>query len=488
MSHSVSSRHPRRSDRLADDWTEKYRPTGLDAVIGNPGAVKSLREWAASWSKGIPAKRACVISGTPGIGKTTSALALARDMGWGIVEMNASDQRTGDAIRNVALRGAYFNTFDDSGDYLSTKDGGMKLIILDEADSLFGNADRGAMPAINELIKTTRQPVVLIVNDLYALTKKSSAVKSDTLQIVFRKPPARSISLALKKILDNEGISADPVLLDRIADNSAGDMRAAIRDLESVALGRRSVSADASEVLTERIIRKDMYDLMDSIFRKSDPMGSRMMVSKTDTDPDTMMLWVEENLPYEYREPGDLVRGYEKLSRSDIFLGRVHRRQYYGLWGYANDLMTAGVAISRFSNFVNRERIRFPMYLMKMSRSKAVRAMKYSICTKLAIYLHTSTARISNDVLQYIKRMAINDAEIRRLLAIDAGFDPEELGFLLGEKMDSPIVKTAFLAEAKKVQESKPMKEEYIPPVAKIEAKAPEQPKEKGKQRSLFEF
>ncbi len=109
------------------DWTEKYRPKTLDDVIGNPGAVSSLRLWAESWEKGIPEKRAVVLIGTPGIGKTTSAEALAMDMGWSVVEMNASDQRTGDAIENIAIRGSKFNTFSDSGEYLDTGKGQRKL-------------------------------------------------------------------------------------------------------------------------------------------------------------------------------------------------------------------------------------------------------------------------------------------------------------------------------------------------------------------------
>ena len=138
---------------MSQDWTEKYRPKSLSEVVGNPKAVGELKAWADSWNKGIPPKRAVILIGSPGIGKTTSAEALANDMGWGIIEMNASDQRTGEAIRNTALRGALTNTFDSDGGYLSTKEGGRKLIVLDEADSLFGNVDRGAMPVINELIK-----------------------------------------------------------------------------------------------------------------------------------------------------------------------------------------------------------------------------------------------------------------------------------------------------------------------------------------------
>ena len=125
---------------MSEDWTEKYRPRSLSGVVGNPKAVGELRKWADSWSTGIPKNRAVILMGPPGVGKTTSAEALAADMGWGIVEMNSSDQRTGEAIRSVALRGAFAQTFGDDGEFRSTADGGRKLIVLDEADSLFGNA------------------------------------------------------------------------------------------------------------------------------------------------------------------------------------------------------------------------------------------------------------------------------------------------------------------------------------------------------------
>ena len=63
------------------DWTEKYRPKSLDEVVGNERAIIELRKWASSWSKSIPKKRAVVLSGRPGTGKTSSALALANDFG-----------------------------------------------------------------------------------------------------------------------------------------------------------------------------------------------------------------------------------------------------------------------------------------------------------------------------------------------------------------------------------------------------------------------
>ena len=105
---------------MSEDWTEAYRPSGLDEVVGNPKAVQDLRSWAQAWEDGKPVKRAAVLIGTPGTGKTSAALALAADLNWDVVEMNASDQRNADAIKSVALRGAMGETFSETGEYPSS--------------------------------------------------------------------------------------------------------------------------------------------------------------------------------------------------------------------------------------------------------------------------------------------------------------------------------------------------------------------------------
>ena len=466
------------------DWTEKYRPKSLSDVVGNPSAVKELLDWANSWNEGKVKKKAVVLIGSPGVGKTSSAEALANDMGWTIIEMNASDQRTGNAIKETALMGAYFNAFRNDGNYIDSKDGGKKLIILDEADNLFGNADRGALPAINELIKTTKQPVILIVNDFYALSKKSSAIKTDTIQISFRKPTSSSIATALRKIVEKEGITADAETIKKIAEVASGDMRAAVRDLESLSQGKSTIDMASAEKLSGRVTRDDMYSVLNEIFRKNSIQGSKRVLSNTDVDPDTALIWIEENLPYEYKEPGDLVRGFEKLSRADVFLGRVHRRQYYGFWSYANDMMTAGVASAKMSNTVSHERFRFPTYLMKLSRSKAVRALRKSVCFKLACFLHTSTKRIEFEVLNPLREMANNDAGIRMMLVRDVHFEPEELGFILNAKIDSNIVKDAFVM-AKDIPSKNNLSNsaeiKYIEPEPEVRV-------EKKPQSKLFDF
>lgn len=438
--------------------------------------------------------RAVVLIGTPGVGKTTSAEALARDMGWSIIEMNASDQRNAQAIEDIAIRGSKFNTFSDDGSYLDTGKGQRKLIVLDEADNFFGNADRGAIPVITKLIKETLQPVILIVNDYYELSRKCSAAKTNTVQITFQRPKAATMVKALNRIAENEGVQVDPDAMALIAEKANGDMRAAVRNLEALSLGTDHVTLEMADGISARDKRNDMYALMSAIFRSSDAMKARRVMMDTDTDPNEMELWVDENLPYEYVDKGDLVRGYEKLSRADIYLGRVSRRQYYGFWSYAGDMMSAGVNTARMSNKFSHDRLHFPSYLSKMSRSKAARTLRKSIDLKLAIYLHTSTKRVDLDILPYVKQIVQNDPDMRIVITKELELEPEELGFLLDKKPDSKDVKSVFAAieeqstHMKKVPAAHPEPE----PAAKKAEPVPEQPKKpvekKKNQASLFDF
>ena len=93
------------------DWTEKYRPKSLDEVVGNERAIIELRNWASSWNEGIPKKRAVILSGKAGTGKTSSAIALANDFRWTVIELNTSDARNAEKIKHVATFGSINETF-----------------------------------------------------------------------------------------------------------------------------------------------------------------------------------------------------------------------------------------------------------------------------------------------------------------------------------------------------------------------------------------
>jgi replication factor C large subunit len=197
------------------DWTEKYRPQTLDEVRGNDKAVEALREWATTWPEH---REAVILRGRPGVGKTSAAHALAADMGWGVVELNASDQRTADVVERVAGEAASSGT-------LTGGAAGRKLVLLDEADNLHGNADRGGAGAITSLVKDARQPVVLVANEYYDM---SQGLRNACRDIEFRDIPARSILPVLLDLCRREDVCYDDGALEAIAEQKSGNLRGAV--------------------------------------------------------------------------------------------------------------------------------------------------------------------------------------------------------------------------------------------------------------------
>lgn len=422
------------------DWAEKYRPKSLKEVVGNPSATQELEKWANSWTRRIPEKRAVVLAGEPGVGKTSVALSLASDMGWGVVEMNASDTRNAEAIRKVATVGSVTQTFLPTGEFLRAREGGRKLILLDEADNLFGREDFGGIGAITETIGATRQPIILVVNDLYELTRRSSAIKRLTKTIKFQKPHSSAVKTVLKRICDAEGIEAAEDVLEYVAERADGDLRSAINDLQSLGEGRKKITEEDVAALGYRDVRKTVFEALAQIFHHTNVNDARKSISELDESPENLILWVDENMPYEYRDKDDLKRGYHSLSKADILLGRVTRRQHYGLWSYSSDMMSAGVAAARRARYSGGT-YRFPLYLAKMARTRGTRGTIGSVCRKLGTYIHTSATLVRNEVLPAFRILFVEDEEFRRHSTLELNLDAKEIAFLLGEPEDSRRVR-----------------------------------------------
>jgi len=474
-----------------EDWTEKYRPKSLDEIFGNERAITSLVNWANMWKKGgIPNKRAVILSGKPGTGKTSSAHALANEFGWITIELNASDARNADTIKKVATSGAVNETFDDFGNFISSNGGGRKLIVLDEADNLYERiektskrndfSDRGGKKAIIETIKITNQPIILIVNDYYNLIKGSGAVLKQICNVIqFYDVSSMQIVELLKNICKKENIIADLKLLQTIADRSKGDVRSAVNDLQSICLNRKQVDISALDVLGYRNREKIIFDALRDVFKTRNIQKVNESISSVDIPPETFLLWVAENLPREYIDTNDLVKGYEALSKADLFFGRVFRRQYYGFWSYACDLMNGGVSTAKTHNYSN-PKYYSPTWMKEMGRSKQTRAVRDSVVNKLGVFCHNSNKKSREFLLQYFINMFQIDSVFSFRMKKRLDLTETEIKFLLGEKYKHKLNDILHYSEKTddkqhdiKIMESKEEKKDI---------------KEEVKQPSLFDF
>jgi replication factor C large subunit len=164
-------------------WSEKYRPTEPDQLVGNEEARLALSLWLTKWK---PGAKAALLVGPPGTGKTTFVNLLARSRGMNLVELNASDARTKDRLR--AKMGEAMATVSLFGE--------RPVIFLDEVDGLAGRSDYGAVEFIKDSVKESQNPIVMAANDPDSDEVKKLA--SSCVVFRFRPPPPREVEMYLR--------------------------------------------------------------------------------------------------------------------------------------------------------------------------------------------------------------------------------------------------------------------------------------------------
>jgi len=409
------------------EWTEKYRPASLDRVLGNNKAVAELRSWARAWEDGKPAEKAAILYGSAGVGKTSAALALAAEMGWDCIEMNASDQRTASAIGRVAGPASRIATFS----------GRKRMVVLDEADNLHGNADRGGASAMLRLVRETSQPVILIANEFYQIDK---ALRDACKAIQFRSIRATTVASFLRNICREEGMDCEPEALMKIAENAGGDLRSAVNDLQAAAGGSKLSLEDVAT--SERDAKASIFKVLDSIFKGDSPTEALRSSYSLDESPEDLVHWIDENLPQVYRGE-DLFRGMESLSRADVFLGRVRRRQNYGLWRYATFFMTGGIQAAGREGRRGYIAFKPPSLWRRLGQTRRARNVRDSAASKVARHCHVGTSFARFELMDFIGSL-LKGKKIAAQVAATLDLNADEIALLIKSTPSTKKVQAIF--------------------------------------------
>jgi len=216
--------------------TEKYRPKALTELVGNDEAINKIVAWLKGYSKSD--KKAVLISGPPGIGKSTAAHVIAKKEGYHVIEFNASDVRNKDAIQNIAktlFDGKSLYQFNESNESKKT------AIIFDEIDGM-SSGDRGGVQALASFIGNSKNPVLCICNDRYC--EKLKPLIPLVIDIPFKILENIDMAQRLSNICKSEGIQLNREKLFGIINKSKGDMRSALNSLH---LWRDSVNLSDSK-------------------------------------------------------------------------------------------------------------------------------------------------------------------------------------------------------------------------------------------------
>jgi replication factor C large subunit len=425
------------------DWVEKYRPKTLKDIVGNRNAVRQMVEWARNWESG---KEPLLLYGKPGIGKTSAAYALANDMKWEILELNASDQRTKSIIEKIA--GSCATTMSLSG-------AERKLLLFDEADNLHGSADKGGARAILDIIKISKQPIILIANDSYGIAKE---LKSVCEQVQFRALTAKTISDHLRDICSLENLKCSESTLDEIAEGSGGDMRSALNKLYAASLGEDTLREEAVSTASKDE-RASIFDLVGSVLKSREDQRLMQLSAEISETPDVMSQWIEEGASYIQNEK-KRAKAYHYLSESDIYIGRTFSRQYYTLWRYASALMLIGTAYAAEGEGISA-RIMPPSRWRKMAGARKQKSIRNSVFNNLSEKYHMPADTLRDDYINLIS-VLIEDNPVG--FARETGFDRDELDFFLHDKKKSAdIIKEIKKEEKEREKAEKASKKREAP-------------------------
>jgi replication factor C large subunit len=188
------------------------------------------------------------------------------------------------------------------------------------------------------------------------------------------------------------------------------------------------------------------------------------------------LLWINENLPKEYIDTNDLVKGYDALSKADIFLGRTNRRQNYALWSYACDIMNGGIATAKTHNYPN-DSYNFPLWLRARKGIKSGLDIRDQIVKKLSKISHNSNKKGRDFLLSYFTNMFRNNTYFAIKMKTKLDLSEAEIKYLLGSSHQHKLKK--ILLSIEKIFEK---------PIAIETNKKEEKEEKENLQPSLFDF
>ena len=297
-------------------WSEKHRPKKIIDMVGNEESRKSFVEWLTKWKVGA---KPILLVGPPGIGKTTLANLAAREFGYDLVGMNASDVRNKSNIEEL----------------LSPLLGNMSLlgkpmIFIDEVDGIHGRADFGGVEALLKILKEPTIPIILAANS--DDSDKMKNIKK-TAKTVYLKPvPPRLLGLYLSKVLKEEAAKLSPGTIIKIIVECRGDIRSLL-NMAQAQLGGFDVMSDKSfEAL-------DVEAGVNAFFKAKTKQEAQSVLYSLRIDPREKINAFYSSVITSGIPNKDMARLLDVISEADVLYGKIMRTQEWRLLRYLDNIL-----------------------------------------------------------------------------------------------------------------------------------------------------
>ncbi|CAJ0590128.1 unnamed protein product [Cylicocyclus nassatus] len=400
-------------------WVDKYKPKNASHLVGQHGdksPINKLLGWLRDWgrnnlgeggrikkprpppfmaqSDGAPFK-AVLLSGTPGIGKTTCAVMACETLGMKVVEMNASDVRNKKSLEQqiTQLTGSHqieeYFKFRPEG--AGSEEEVKHALIMDEVDGMSGNEDRAGVAELIQIIKETKIPIICICNDRQH--PKIRSLANYCFDVRFPKPRVEQIRARMLSIACQEKVKISKEELDQMIEMSGHDVRQSIYNLQLYASagGKAKVQKKDIAVGPFEAARK-LLDPRSTLQEKQDMFF---------VDYGIMPLFVQENYPNmknDKHTPKQAMAGLRKAADLIAHSDTIERCiRTTGTWKLLNEQAMLGCALpSLATGGYLRAMIQFPAWLGKNStagkRQRLMRQLATHAHLKISADMHSLVA------------------------------------------------------------------------------------------------
>jgi len=355
-------------------WSEKHRPQIISDMVGNEESRVAIMEWFAKWKKGT---KPLLLVGPPGTGKTTMAYLVAKQFGYDMIGLNASDVRSKSRINEI-LTPVLGNV-----SVLGTP-----MIFVDEVDGIHGRGDYGGAAALVEILKEPTVPIILAAND--DTLDKMKSIKKAVKTIYFKRIPPRLLRVYLENILKKENAKLSPGSLIKVIDKSRGDIRSMINLTQSLVTGFNPQTETSFESI-------NVEDGVNAFFKANSIEEARSVLYSMQIDPRKKIDAFYSSIITSDLDNTTLAKYLETISNADMLYGKIVRTQNWRLLRYLNDAL--------IELYQNDDRIRYTQYNLSWSLLNRIRwdgAKIKSLSSVMAKKLHLSSSAFVTLCLPYV--------------------------------------------------------------------------------------
>lgn len=425
-------------------WVDKYRPRSLKSVIGQQGdqsCANKLLRWLQNWHRnhsGVSSKpavakfgkfgggkddgsafKAALLSGPPGVGKTTTAVLVCEELGYSFVEMNASCTRSKNSLKEVVAESLNNTSIENFYKGTSQKVSNKHVLIMDEIDGMAGNEDRGGIQEMIGLIKTSKVPIICMCNDRNHMKIRSLA--NYCFDLRFQRPRVEQIKGAMMSIAFKEGIKLPPPALNEIILASNQDVRQVLHNLSMWSAKNKVMTYDQCKS-DAASARKDMklgpFDVCRKVFASGEETAHMSLIDKSDLffhDYSLAPLFVQEN--YLHVRPaaaaGDLKSHLVLISKTadsicdgDLVDRKIRSGQNWSL--LPTQAIYASVLPGELMRGYMGQFPTFPSWLGKNSSTNKHSRLVQELSSHMSLKTYSSRQAVNLDYLHYLRKAILH--------------------------------------------------------------------------------